>query len=218
MEELFRLIDSEPIRVIETKIVDVWEQLVSAYEDLEARNCRPLLEVRKEMIDNWTMERFDAIRSEAEGFNEALKDAICRLHAKASNIYKVQTEEHDDKYDVVVEANLFFPKEYPKRHYLQYERPRDGDRFWHILCKPDWQPYYEDGIIGGGIRFTSEEQRPVEEYLQVGHVIGNNSEPLDKMPIVEAFSRLYVFSNFALTDFVFIREFREDITIKLKTK
>lgn len=169
-----------------------------------------LLRVRKEMLNEQAMSHQEELLPGIIAFNEALRDALKIMYDRALSLYQQVSAIQPN---IQLEAKCFLDYNYPKTHPYQTEH---REELWEALCN-EGNPYYEN-FGSAHLTFNKGNCESFDSFI--GMVDGINNwneyfEPLltKDLHLIEPFHSLFENMNFALTDFIFVREFNWDFSI-----
>ena len=173
--------------------------------------ARTVLKLRKEMLDHWAYEHQQELLPEIAAFNNAALEVLRHLYDKAHATYRQMSLILPD---AELSAKCFLSIKYPLRHPYQAE---DREDIWAALCEPAWNPVYKNGICPFGLNLpqdmdeTFEHLAGTDDTSAWGGFI--NMEYRQDLHLNSAFYNLIEDTFFALTDFIFVREFNIEINI-----
>lgn len=217
--------------IIETNDYDIQlveREIIEMVRDhrCEHPDCEKLLEIRKAMINDRILEHQEEIITDIVEFNDALTEALKKMLDKALSIWDSIKDNKDwgDTVELVAKCYLRCP-EYPDN-----PTPEDEDRIdlWEALCDDKWNLLYAmDGLSFGTLRISGDSHLDIEE------IVGMNCEPLfwddnwnegldreltKDLHLTGAFHKLFRHTNFAITDFLWVRDFDIEIKIEVDKK
>jgi len=200
MTHIRQLYENQDLRCVENEL----KHLYGGRMDNPGQ-ARTMLKLRKEMLDHWAYEHQQELLSEIAAFNNAALEALRHLYDKAHATYKQMTLILPD---AELSAKCFLSIKYPKRHPYQAE---DREDIWEALCEPAWNPVYKNGICPFGLNLPQDMDETFEHFVGTdepsawGGFI--NMEYWHDLHLNSAFYNLIEDTFFALTDFIFVREF-----------
>ncbi len=215
MKTFREILLSPDIQRIEFEIITDYN-----YEDYLAQGCsklKSLLDIRKEFIEDKVLKYQEELLPEIIEFNEALRLALLRMYNKAhdtwTNFQQVVCNPDDE---VELCAKCYLGREYPTRHPLQGEERQD---LWNALCDTDLNPLYAKGVSAQILILPSDDTEAFESFI--GLNCGNWNERLDReltkeLHLISQFHHLYDHTYWAITDFIYVRDFEIDINIFMK--
>ena len=209
-------LQTEDIRIIEDEILWVYE-----YDRNNKRRPCPfdwtkngaLIDVRKELINKRVLKHQEEILPDIIAFNDALTNALRELYDRAYAVYDSLKDSNFG--DIRVHALLYLG-EYPKNHPVQTD---DREDFWYALRDEDWNKSNENEIQ----LFLPEKEREFESNIGMEDPNDNWNEGLDReltkdLHLTMAFHKFFAHSNFAITDFIYVREFITEINVEIEKR
>lgn len=175
-----------------------------------------LLQLRKDLLNHQALAHQAELLPDIITFNDALQAALLNLYNHAHKLY-AQVSAFEPNIELI--ANCFLSPNYPSLHPCQEANRQE---LWDALCDSGWNPLYMDGV-------THELVLPRDLEVSFDAFIGmdcptpNWNEGLDPfltkdLHLISAFHNLFDHTNFALTDFIFVRDFNIEININLEEK
>ena len=209
------LLNGYDIRTIDSEILRV-------YNDgrlIDYTHCGSLLEVRKRLINKMALTHQDELLPDIIAFNDALTAALREMYDRAHQFWDVMKEQVKDAERLTVNAKCFLGDEYPALHPVQGD---DRDDLWGALCDSGWNPLYTDGATLSSLTLKSNQNGPDS----FDHLIGmdcpppNWNEGLDQeltkdLHLTSAFHHLFDHTMFAVTDFIYVRQFETEINVEI---
>ena len=199
------------IRMIENDILLEWNRSHADYKVL-----RHLLEWRKHMLNKQALAHQAELMPYIIEFNDALTNALRDMYDHAQRLYEYAAKEEPN---IVLDARCYLGGEYPKAHPYQAE---DREDLWDILCDYDCNPLYEiSGVSLTWVHYRSTiKEGSFESLIGIDCPPPNWNEGLDPeltkdLHLTSAFHNLFDNTNFALTDFIFVREFYKEIKLEV---
>lgn len=183
-------------------------------------DCNSLLSLRRDMINRRISAYPKDILPYLKDFNESLRKALKELYDNAHQIWKTIKNDKSFCGDMELTAKCFFRYDYPEHHPIQDE---DRQKLWKAICDFEWNPIYKDGVSLFPLTFPSDENVSFESFIGMDcpsgtwHV-GIDRELTKDMNIINALYNLYEHTNFAITDFIYVRRFETEINIEVKKK
>ena len=115
---------------------------------------------------------------------------------------------------IELEAKCFLSNKYPSLHPFHKNNKQE---LWEALSDTGWNPLYESGVTNS-LLLPHDIDMSFEEFIGMDCKPDNWNERLDQkltkdLHLINAFHNLFDHTNFALTDFIFVREFEESIKI-----
>ena len=208
-------ISDEDIALIE-------EHILMAYDDprMTYQHCGNLLEVRKTMINRKVLAHQGEILPDIIAFNDTLRDALKGMCDRAHLVWK--TIQNNDAFsgDVGLTAKCFLDNDYPALHPVQGDDRQD---LWNALRDSGWNPLYEDGVTLTALTFPRDINDSFDSLTGMDCPPPNWNEGLDqeltKDPhLISPFHHLFDHTKFAITDFIYVRQFETEINITVDSK
>ncbi len=204
--------DDYDLQVIEREIINSYDNT----RDIDYSNLSCLLEVRKRMLNKQALSHQEELLPEIIAFNDALIGALKEMYDEANALYKQITAIRPKIY---LEARCYLSGLYTERHPYQ---TNDRQDLWTALCDSGWNPMYEEGVAFEQLYLLegSNECMPFEEFIGMDCPPLNWNEGLDQeltkdLHLISAFHNLFDHTNFALTDFIFCRDFSKMIQVDI---
>jgi len=199
------------VRMIEGDIKDSW-----MYDLSDEAKDKCLLSIRKNLIDEMVLSHQEDYIEIIKEFNDCLKDALKEMYDRAHRIYQDAIKHQDDGEKIEVTASLYLGKDYPALHPVQ-----EGNRqqLWKALCDGNWNVAY-DGGISQLILPQGAYADSFEAFIGMNDSSSNmiedfNPELTKDMKLTNQFLHLYRHTDFALTDFIFVRDFYSEINVSI---
>ena len=172
--------------------------------------AKGLLEVRKEMLNEQAMSHQKELLPDIIAFNDALRDALKVMYDRALSLYQQVSAIQPN---IQLEAKCFLDYNYPKIHPYQADY---REELWEALCN-EGNPYYEN-FGSAHLMFNKGNCQSFDSFIGMVDGITNwneHFEPLltKDLQLIEPFHSLFEDMNFALTDFIFVREFNWGFSI-----
>ena len=197
-------------------IKGIEEDIVNSYnlDDNGYEEGKSLLSLRRKLINEMVLSHQEDYLDEINAFNDSLMDSLREMYDRACLIYSDIIKHKDYGDEIKLEARLFFSKQYPELHPVQ-----SGDRkdLWSALIDEDWNETYDGGIScltlpRGGCT------KNIESFLGIDNPPSNSHEMLDieitkDMNLIQQFFHLLEHTDFAITDFIYVRDFYSEINI-----
>ena len=173
-----------------------------------------LLRARKSFLNEQALARQAELLPDIIAFNDALTDALRRMYDRAHEVYAQVSSLCPD---IEVEAKCFLSYDYPSRHPYQEE---DRQELWDALCDSGWNRLYDDGVAFPFI-LPRDKEMSFDSLIGMDCPPPNWNEGLDPeltktLHLIQQFHHLFDHTNFALTDFIFVREFNIEININFE--
>ena len=199
------------IRRIEREVIDTYNAPHFDYPE-----CTNLLSLRKDIINNRVLAHQKDILPDIIAFNDALTNTLRDMYNKAHKIWDTIKDNKVFGSEPTVTAKCFLGKDYPSLHPVQDEDRQD---LWDAICDTGWNLQYDDGIALPDLTLP-EYTESFDSYIGMDCYIPYWFEGLDyelfkDIPLTSAFHNLFQHMEFAITDFIYVREFRTEINIEV---
>jgi hypothetical protein len=199
------------VKMIEEDIKDSW--MFDLSDDAKDK-C--LLSIRKSLIDEMVLSHREDYIEIIREFNDCLRNALKEMYDRAHRIYQDTIKHHDYGENIEVTASLYLGKEYPALHPVQ-----EGNRqqLWKALCDGNWNIAYDGGIsklnLPQGAYANSFEAFTGISDSSSNELGGFDPELTKDLNLTNQFHYLYRHTDFALTDFIFVRDFYSEINVEI---
>ncbi len=204
-------INDYDIQCIEHEILWKYDKSPCDYPD-----CDCLLYLRKDMINNRILVNQEEILPDIIAFNDVLTAALRELYDRAHRIWDSIKDNADFK-DAEIEAKCYLSYDYPKLHPVQ---GKDRQDLWNALCDTGWNGVYEQGLYLMTLSLP-EDNFSFEDLVGLDEKDNNWTEGLDReltkdLHLTSAFHNTFEHLKFAITDFIYVREFETEINIEIR--
>ena len=167
------------------------------------------------MINKRVLAHQEEILPDIIAFNYALTAALRELYDRAHRIWN-SIKDNEDFKDVEIEAKCYLSYDYPKLHPVQAEDRQD---LWNAICDAGWNRLYDDGVSLTSLSLPRNDES-FESFIGMNNEYNNWNEGLDReltkdLHLTSAFHNLFEHMEFAITDFVYVREFETEINIEI---
>ena len=203
------------IKMIEQEIIQEYN---NTYHD--GFDDGALLNLRKRIINKEMLAHQADILPDIIAFNDALRDALRDMYDRAHRIWDrmVQTIDEADGEEMELTAKCYLDYNYPKLHPIQGEDRQD---LWNALCDDDLNLLYADGISVLTLTFPRDEGETFDSFIGMDCPPPNWNEGLDQeltkdLNLISQFHNLFQHMMFAITDFIYVRKFKTEITIEIR--
>ena len=199
------------IRRIEREIIDTYNN-----PHMDYTQCTHLLSMRKDLINERVLAHQEEILPDIIAFNDALTDALRNLFDKAHKMWDTIKGNKLFGTEPNVTAKCFLGKDYPSLHPVQDEDRQD---LWDAICDTGWNRLYADGVALPELTLPNYKES-FNSYIDIDCTPLYWNEGLDReltrnIPLTSAFHNLFEHMEFAITDFIYVREFRTEINIEV---
>ena len=203
-------INNYAIQAIEREIILNYEDSTGDYT-----NLKYLLSLRKELINRRVLAHQEEILPDIIAFNDALTEALRQMYDKAQRIWNSIKDNKDFSEKTRLIAKCFLGYDYPELHPVQGEDRQD---LWYALCDSGWNPLYENGVTLPVLTLPNERES-FESLIGMDCPPPNWNEGLDReltkdLILTSAFHNLFEHMEFAITDFIYVRNFETEIIIE----
>ena len=198
------------IQCIEQEILWKYEDTRYDYSDFDC-----LLSLRRDIINKRVLAHQEEILQDIIAFNDALTKALHEMYDRTHRIWGSIKDNEDFVGDLHIKANCFLGYEYPKLHPIQGD---DRQQLWEALCDSGWNKLYESGVIFD-LNLPDVDDKTFDSYIGMDCPPPNWNEGLDQeltkdLHLSRAFHNLFDHTKFAITDFIYVREFETEIKIE----
>ncbi len=207
------LLQDDALKELEGQIIMSFDGTYNKHHNYTDERC--LLEVRRRIINHRVLHHQESLLPDIVEFNNALKDALREMYDKAFDIWKNTKDSFGFDDEVMLKANCYLGREYPQLHPVQGE---DRQELWDAICDSGWNRLYESGVA---LMILTLPQIPVsfETFIGMEGPSSNWNEGLDQeltkdFRLINAFHHLFDHTDFAITDFIYCREFYYEINIE----
>ena len=199
------------IQCIEQEILWKYDKSPCDFPD-----CDCLLSLRRDMINKRVLAHQEEILPDIIAFNDALTAALRELYDRAHRIWNCIKDNEDFK-DAEIEAKCYLSYDYPKLHPVQAEDRQD---LWNALCDTGWNGVYEQGLSLMSLSLP-EDNFSFDDFIGLDEKDNNWNEGLDReltkdLHLTSAFHNTFEHLKFAITDFIYVREFETEINIEIR--
>lgn len=200
------------VKKIEEDIIYSW-----TYDTSDDGQNKCLLSLRKELINDMVLSHQEDYIEAICDFNDCLKEALKEMYDRASIIYNDVIKHNEYGDEIEVTASLYLGKKYPTLHPIQ-----GGGRqqLWKVLCDSECNVLYENGITtlslsNAGSNCSFEELTGMD-CQSPDRNKGLNPKLIKDMHLLMQFNHLLNHMEFAITDFIFVRDFYSEINVKIE--
>ena len=196
------------------KIVEDHIRIIFDDAHVDYTKSDDLLLVRQRMLNEQVLAHQAELLPDITAFNDALRTALLNMYNHAHKLY---AQVSAFELNIELTAKCYLPQKYPSLHPYQEANRQE---LWDALCDTGWNPLYDTGVTHSlelprdlGVSFESfiGMDIPPTNWNE-----GLNQELTKDLHLINAFHNLFDHTNFALTDFIFTRDFEEDIRIQIK--
>ena len=194
--------DEQTLQLIEEEITYIYQSDVTGYPQSEF-----LLDLRKRILNEQacTRKAQEELLPDIIAFNDALHDALKHMFDRAHELYRQMSAIQPD---IQLIAKCYLAYDYPALHPYQKEDRQD---LFDAICDFGWNKLYEDGVTFA-LDLPRDINVPFDTIRGMDCKPFNWNEGLDPeltkdLHINRAFHNLFDHTKFALTDFIFCRDF-----------
>lgn len=203
------------IQMLECEILEKYN---SVHEDYTHFSC--LLEMRKEMINQVVLARQEELLPDIISFNDALTDALREMYICAHRIWDHMAGQEPFGDQVSLIGMCFLGEHYPSLHPIQGE---DREDLWTALCDTGWNKLYDWGCTLQSLSFPDSINVSFDAFIGLDCPPPNWNEGLDReltkdLHLTSAFHHLFDHTMFAITDFIYVRDFETDIKLEFSKR
>lgn len=203
--------DEQTLQLIEEEITYIYNSDVTGYPESEF-----LLDLRKSILNEQacTRKAQEELLPDIIAFNDALHEALKRMYDRAHELYRQMSAIQPD---IMLTAKCYLAYDYPALHPYQNEDRQD---LFDAICDFGWNQLYADGVTFA-LELPRDINIPFDTIRGMDCTPFNWNEGLDPeltkdLHINRAFHNLFDHTKFALTDFIFVREFNIEININFE--
>lgn len=202
-----RYVEQEIMKLSTTKIPSDIEQI------------KTLLRLRKAMLDNWARAHDKEFLPIIKEFNLAVERALKDLY-DVSHCYYAYMATFES--DIQLVGSLRFTNMYPRLHPFQ---STDRSSIWKSLLEHGWNPLFQPGLTEVPLVFPydakksfslfagSFEETGLARWRGGGFFEDAQDNEMEGYHFGSVFYHLAEHSCFALTDFIYVRDFETSIDI-----
>ena len=199
------------LQEIEEQIIMSFDGAFSKFQDYTEE--RSLLRVRRNITNHHVLQHQEELLPDIIAFNDALREALRTMFDRAHAVYEANKDFGED---VTVEACCFFGNDYPALHPLQGENRQD---LWNALQDSGWNVIYDSGVTFP-LELKRDADQTFDDFIGMNCPPPNWNEGLDQeltkdLHLIDAFHNLFDHSEFAITDFIYCREFYYEIKVEI---
>ena len=194
--------DEQTLQLIEEEISYIYDSDATGYPEGEY-----LLDLRKRILNEQacTRKAQEELLPDIIAFNDALHDALKRMYDRAHELYRQMSAIQPD---IMLTAKCYLAYDYPALHPYQKE---DRQELFNAISDFGWNSLYADGVTFSLV-LPRDIDMPFDTIRGMDCTPFNWNEGLDPeltkdLHINRAFHNLFDHTKFALTDFIFCRDF-----------
>ena len=201
---------------LEKEIRFAYNDKYDIFDDYTHYGC--LLELRKNILNDQALTRKnqEELLPHIIAFNDALRDGLKRVYDRAHELYTTICAIQPG---IELEAKCLLANQYPLLHPFQNDSRQE---LWEALSDTGWNPLYESGVTNS-LLLPHDIDMSFEEFIGMDCKPDNWNERLDQkltkdLHLINAFHNLLDHTNFALTYFIFCRDFDLEYRINYTEK
>lgn len=182
-------------------------------------DCFPyLLRLRKDLINTKMLSHQEDLLPELIEFNESLRHALQEMFDRAHYIWNNSQRLYNANDEVELTAKCYLGWSYPSIHPLQR---KDRETLWSAICDGGWNSSYTNGASLQVLKLPEDGEETFEEFLGMDRLPSPNwNEGLDSeltkdLHLITQFHNLFEHTSFAITDFIYVRDFEIEINIEI---
>ena len=205
--------DDPALQHIERKITRIYNTDACGYPRSEC-----LLDIRRRLLNEQacTRKAQEELLPDIIAFNDALYDALKRMYDRAHELYRQMSAIQPD---IMLTAKCYLAYDYPALHPYQKE---DRQELFNAISDFGWNQLYADGVTFA-LELPRDIDMPFDTIRGMDCTPFNWNEGLDPeltkdLHINRAFHNLFDHTKFALTDFIFCRDFVFEYSIITEEK
>ena len=205
------LLQDDALKALEDQIIMSFGGLWS--KDHDYTDERSLIEVRKTIINHRVLQHQDLLLPDIIAFNDTMSEALREMFDKAHAVYEANKGFGED---VEVEACCYLSNDYPALHPVQGENRQD---LWNALQDSGWYLLYETGVKLP-LTLPQDANETFDDFIGMNCPPPNWNEGLDQeltkdLHLIDAFHHLFDHTDFAITDFIYCRDFYYEIKVEI---
>ena len=209
------LLQDDALKALEDQIILSFDGCFSKSHDYTEE--RSLLKVRQRIINQRVLKHEQVMMlPDIIAFNDAMREALHEMFDKAHAVYEANKGFGED---VEVEACCYLSNDYPALHPVQGEDRQD---LWNALQDSGWNLLYETGVKLP-LTLPQDANETFDDFIGMNCPPPNWNEGLDQeltkdLHLIDAFHHLFDHTDFAITDFIYCRDFYYEIKVELRNE
>ena len=209
-----KILQDYALQELEEQIINAYDGPISKSHDYTDERC--LLEVRRNIINHYMLQRQEELLPDIITFNDALREALRKMFDKAYAVYEANKGFGED---VLVEACCFLGRDYPALHPVQGENRQE---LWGALQDSGWNLLYDSGVTHP-FGLNQDYNETFDDFIGMNCPTSNWNEGLDQkltkdLHLIDAFHNLFDHTEFAITDFIYCRDFYYEIKVEFRNE
>ena len=197
-------------------------EILMMYNDFghyDYSKCDCLLSIRKDIINERVLAHQEEILPDIIAFNDTLTDALREMYDRAHSIWEEIKSKDAWGESMELTAQCYLGYDYPLLHPVQGE---DRQELWNAICDSGWNRLYDTGV-SFPLVFPRNLDDSFETFIGMDCPPPNWNEGLDQeltkdLYLICQFQKLFDHMKFAITDFIYVREFETEINIEIEKK
>ncbi len=216
-----KMISNEVINILQRDDVQAMErEIVNLYSDFSSKdsNIQLILQERKRLINREILKHQEELLPHIIAFNDALTEALRKMLDQAHYMWESNTSHKmSTERTMSFTAKCYFEDDYPPLHPVQ---SNDRQILWAALCDIGVNPLYGIGLSLSPLWFPRDLDMAFDSLIGMDCPPPNWNEGLDPMltkdlHLTSAFHNVFDHMCFAITDFIFVRDFYPEFHIEL---
>ena len=204
------------ILLIEEQIVDAYNEVLD-YKGVDYCDLGCLLKLRKSILNKEAVAIQEKLLPDIIAFNDALRDALKEMYDRAHSIWEEIKSKDAWGESMELTAQCYLGYDYPLLHPVQGE---DRQELWNAICDSGWNRLYDTGV-SFPLVFPRNLDDSFETFIGMDCPPPNWNEGLDQdltkdLHLVQQFHNLFDHMEFAITDFIYVRDFKTEIQIEIQ--
>ena len=208
------LLQDDALKALEDQIIMSFEGLWS--KDHDYTDERSLLQVRKNIINQRVLKHEQVMMlPDIIAFNDVMREALREMFDKAHAVYEANKKIDEN---VEIWACCYLSIDYPALHPVQGENRQE---LWNALQDSGWNLLYDTGVFFP-LRLIGNydpNSNDFDDFIGMNCPPPNWNEGLDQeltkdLHLTQAFHNLFDHTDFAITDFIYCRDFYYEIKVE----
>lgn len=172
---------------------------------------------RRDLINDIVLANQQDFLLDIIAFNDVLRDALKEMYDRAHRIWNDIKDKDTWGESVELTAKCFLDNIYPQLHPIQGE---DRQELWEAISDSGYNPLYEDGV-SFPLVLPCDIHESFESFIGMVFSPLNWNEGLDQelskdLHLIRQFHHLFDHMSFAITDFIYVRNFKTEIQIEIQ--
>lgn len=203
------------IELLEERIVGIYNGVLD-YKGVDYCDLGCLLELRKSILNKEALAHQKELLPDIIAFNDALRETLKEMYDRAHRIWKEIKNKDAWGESMELTALCYLDYDYPSLHPVQGE---DRQELWNAICDSGWNRLYDTGV-SFPLVFPRDLNDSFETFIGMDCPPPNWNEGLDQeltkdLHLINQFHTLFQHMNFAITDFIYVKEFKTEIKIEI---